>query len=422
MEREEGGVTGFQHEAGSDVMKTPAEVGAIKKLHELGWGTKRIARELGISKNTVRKYLALDGIIEYQAPERPSLLNEHQEWIEEEYRRHRGNAEVVRQELERQKGVSVSLRTIERAVEGQRKLIAAEAKATLRFETAPGVQAQADFGSRAVQIGGQEIQAHFFVMTLGYSRRIFAAPFMDETRDSWQSGMERGFLHFGGVTEELLIDNPKALVRSHDIRTRKVEFSEPFHAFARYWGFEPVACAPYRARTKGKDESGVGYVKKNAIAGRSFASWEDLEGHLAWWMREIADQRIHGTTGERPADRFERERGALRNIDGRALFVQVRELTRRVHTDICVEVDTNHYSVPWRYIGEEVTVRMDARTLVVQHAGVTIARHAISQARRARIIDRSHFGGISALHLEKTVRGDLERPLSDYEFAAGGHE
>ena len=104
---------------------------------------------------------------------------------------------------------------------------------------------------------------------------------MAETRDSWQSGMERGFLRFGEVTEELLIDKPKALVRNHDIRTRKVEFSEPFPAFARYWGFEPIACARYRACTKGKDESGVGYVKKNAIAGRSFASCGDLEGHLA---------------------------------------------------------------------------------------------------------------------------------------------
>src|SRR3712207_9087744 len=89
--------------------------------------------------------------------------------------------------------------------------------------------------------------------------------------------------------------------------TREVLFNARFHAFARCWDVRPVACAPYRARTKGKDERGVGYVKHNAIAGRGFASWAALEAHLAWWMREVADVRVHGTTGEAPIGRVERE-------------------------------------------------------------------------------------------------------------------
>ena len=98
--------------------------------------------------------------------------------------------------------------------------------------------------------------------------------------------------------------NPKALVEHHDATTREVRFNGRLHAFARYWGFAPRACAPYRARTKGKDERGVGYVKKNAIAGRRFESWAALEAHLDRWMREVADQRVHGTTGVAPAERF----------------------------------------------------------------------------------------------------------------------
>ncbi len=126
-------MTSLRNEAGSDVMKSPDEVGAIKRLHELGWGAKRIARELGISKNTVKKYLAAGGWVEYRGAGRPARLEPHRDWIGEEYRKHRGNAEVVRQELERQKGITASLRTVERAVAGQRKLFAAEAKATLRL-------------------------------------------------------------------------------------------------------------------------------------------------------------------------------------------------------------------------------------------------------------------------------------------------
>jgi len=86
-----------------------------------------------------------------------------------------------------------------------------------------------------VQIGGEWVRVHLFVMTLGFSRRVFVAAFLDETRCSWQVGLERAFLHFEGISYEVLIDNAKALVKSHDIARHQVEFSGPFLAFARYW-------------------------------------------------------------------------------------------------------------------------------------------------------------------------------------------
>jgi transposase len=106
------------------------------------------------------------------------------------------------------------------------------------------------------------------------------------------------------------MDNPRALVVRHDAASRQVTFNDKLIAFAKHWSFRPRACAPYRARTKGKTENGVGYVKKNAIAGRSFASWEAFEAHLARWERDVANVRIHGTTGEVPMIRFERDASA----------------------------------------------------------------------------------------------------------------
>jgi len=124
----------------------------------------------------------------------------------------------------------------------------------------------------------------------------------------------------------------------------------------------PKACAPYRARTKGKDEHGVGYVKRNAIAGHSFDSMAALDAHLVWWMREVTDLRVHGTTGEAPIVRFqEKEAAALRPLEGRITFQLMRECVRRVHADACVELETNRYSVPWRLIGETVTVLVNAQ-------------------------------------------------------------
>lgn len=107
------------------------------------------------------------------------------------------------------------------------------------------------------------------------------------------AGTQGAFLRFGGVPDEVLFDNPQALVEHLDATTREVRFNARLHPFARYWGFAPRACAPCWARTKGKDERGVGYVKKNAIAGRRFESWGAFEAHLDRWMPEIADRRVH---------------------------------------------------------------------------------------------------------------------------------
>lgn len=141
----------------------------------------------------------------------------------------------------------------------------------------------------------------------------------------------------------------------------------------------PRACAPYRTQTKGKDERGVGCVKRNAIAGHTFASLDALQAHLDRWMREVADVRVHGTTGESPIERFERdERRALRPLLSKAPFLQVRELFRRVHTDACIELDTNRYSVPWKLIGKQLSVVVADRELQVLYAGQEVARHAQS--------------------------------------------
>ncbi len=245
--------------------------------------------------------------------------------------------------------------------------------------------------------------------------------------------MEESFAHFGGIPEQILVDNPKALVTRHDPKTREVEFNDRFLAFASYWGFTPRACAPFRARTKGKDENGVRYVKRNAIAGRRFDSWEQFEAHLAKWMREVADVRIHGTTGERPIERFAREEAeALKPLEGRPPFQQVRELSRRVNSEACVEVDTNCYSVPWRLIGTQVTVQVADSQVTVIAGQDEVARHPQHQGQRQRIIDRQHLKGIVGAakpHWPSkplpeapppVPEGELLRPLADYEAVAGG--
>jgi len=158
--------------------------------------------------------------------------------------------------LAAEKGIKLSLRTVEREVAPLRRELEAEARATIRFETPPGKQLQIDFGERRALIGGESVEVYLFVATLGYSRRLYVRAFRNERQESWFAGLEGAFRHFGGVPEEVLFDNDRGLVVRHDRQTREVEFNVRLHAFARHWRFRPRACAPYRARTKGKDERG----------------------------------------------------------------------------------------------------------------------------------------------------------------------
>lgn len=414
-------------------MLAPQEVQRMLALHALGWGAKSISRELGCSRNTVRSYLRQGAWRAMDVSRRGSVLEPHGQWLAERLRRHRGNADVVRQDLARELGIEVSLRTVQRAVEPLRREMRAEAVATVRYETAPGHQLQIDFGSTAVVVGEESQRIHLFVATLGYSRRCYVAVFLHERQSAWLQGLEGAFRHFGGLPREVLVDNARALVDEHNVQTREVRFNDRFRAFCRYWGdITPRACAPYRARTKGKDERGVGYVKRNAIAGHSFASLEELHAHVQRWMREIADTRVHGTTGEPPLVRFEREAAALKPLPLKAPFLQVRELTRRVHTDACIELDTNRYSVPWQLIGETVTVVVAERQVRVLYAGQEVACHAQSLLRRTSVIDRRHLVGIvggqhaGVSWLPRTppappvIPAELLRPLEHYEAALGG--
>ena len=407
-------------------MLQPDEVAAMVRLHELGWGAKRLAKEFGCARNTVRRYLRAGGTVPFAKPARKSAFDGLDDWLRERFFRHGGNADVVRQELASEHGIVIGLRSVELRVQRWRRELKAQKRATVRFETRPGHQLQIDFGEVRVWIGDERVRVHLFVATLGYSRRMHIRPSIRERQVDWFEGMEGAFLRFGGVPAEVLFDNARALVEHHDAATREVRFNARLHAFARYWGFSPKACAPYRARTKGKDERGVGYVKRNAVAGRRFASWGAFVAHLEQWNREIADVRVHGTTGELPIVRFADEAGALRPLGGRAPFGQLRDLVRKVRPDCAIDLDTNSYSVPWRLVGETVQVVVLAGRVIVRHAGEVVADHPVCAGRRQRVVDRAHLAGLvgtGSFHATMATPMSppvLLRPLAEYEALVGG--
>lgn len=194
-------------------------------------------------------------------------------------------------------------------------------------------------------------------MVLAYCRRLFARAYRNERLESLLEGHAAAFTHLGGCPRTILYDNPRTIVREKDDAHQVVVWNPGFKDWMDFYGVEPRLCRYYRAQTKGKVESGVKYVKRNALAGRRFRDLEDLNDWLGRWAVEIADRRLHGTTGERPVDRFVRaEAAALRPVDRRPPPPRERLAQRIVPRDGYVAFDTNRYPVPFEWIGQQVEV------------------------------------------------------------------
>ena len=392
--------------------------GQLFALRRLGWGTKRIGEELGISRNTVKAWLRKGPERKYEGPVRKGVLEPHLGWLRERWQAGVRNGDVFRQEL-LGRGIRVSLRTVERALAPLNREWKVAEKATLRFETPPGKQMQIDFGEKWLEIGGVQQKRYVFVATLGYSRRTYAQAFGSMRQRDWIVGLEGAFRHFEGVPEEILVDNAKSLVLRQ--AGGKAVFHPEFAAFCDHWGTRPRACQPYRARTKGKVENGVGYVKKNALGGLAFEDDAHLDRHLLSWMREIADLRIHGTTHERPMDRFLlAERASLRGLGNHPGYLRTRLLTRRVATDGRLDVDTNRYTVPAQFVGETVDVVVEADQLQIHWQDRIIAEHSVHPGRHQVVEDPGHVLSFTEGQAKLGKPCEIQRDLSEYAKAAGG--
>jgi transposase len=399
-------------------------VTAIRTLAGRGVGKKAIAREVGVAVNTVRRYLRQPIRPGHQVrPAARRLTDDRRGEARMLYEGPAAGNAVVVQRLLAERGCTMSVRTIERSVADIRRAQRVAALATVRVETPPGDQLQIDFGQKRLQIAGVSVRIFLLVAVLSYSRRLFVKAFLNERGDDWREGIAAAFTQFGGVPRTVLGDNARALVLGRDRATGTVRFHPAYLAFCRDWDVQPRACGPYRARTKGKTEAGVKYVKRNALADQAFDSFGALEQHLAEWMT-IADQRCHGTTREAPRRRFERdERAALRPLPRHALPRRTQRLRRRVALDAFVDVDTVRYSVPHRLVRDHVEVLVEDRLVRIFHGADLVASHARSTEPFARVVDLAHYAGLWRAALDNAATPGLAllgRDLADYAAIVDG--
>jgi len=370
-----------------------------------------IARRLALDRKTVRRCLRNPAWRPYQRPARgDTLLAPYAESVRTRAPEVGYSAQILFQEL-RQRGYRGSYETVKLFVRPLRAAQLSAERTLVRFETPPGQQSQIDWGTARIPFRrGAEVR-HIFVLTLGYSRRSFYLPCLNETLPQFLDAHERAFEYFGGHTREHLYDRPRTVCQPSEGR---ICWNATFKAFAEYWGFEPRLCQPYRAQTKGKVESGVKYFKGNFLPGRAFADDVDLGEQLLQWMVEIADVRVHGTTHERPIERFAEECRHLLPTAGQPSFRLEARQSRIVADDWLVSYETNRYSVPFALIGQAVEVlRRDGR-LQIFHRGSLVAEHPELPGKyHLRILPDHGPGAIArtARRLRSTPGGEpLGRP------------
>ncbi len=345
----------------------------IHRLSAARVSVSEIARTLALDRKTVRRCLRQVTWQPYQRPASETLLTPHLAWLEARAPQVDYSARILWQELRAQRQYDGSYETVKRWVRPRRDATLRAALTWTRFETPPGDQSQIDWGQARVTLGGQRVVRHIFVLTLGFSRRAYYEPCEQETLHDLLDAHERAFAYFGGHTREHLYDRPRTVCLGG--QGAQLRWNQTFKAFADFWGFEPRVCRPYRAQTKGKVEAGVKYFRRNFLPGRTFRDDGDLREQLQEWMATIADVRVHGTTHERPCDRFRREAPALMATAGHPSFALEAQVARVVATDYLVSFESNRYSVPYRLIGQTVQVQRVGADVVMRHRGAVVATH-----------------------------------------------
>lgn len=384
-----------------------ADAIAIQALASRGWSHRRIARELGVHRETVARYVRR---VEEEAPQRSkpakappgpdppdgpsrqrqvgsgegscsskpttdaeappgsdgpaavptsgrSQCEPHRELILGLLERGL-SAQRIWQDLRSEHGIEVSYYSVRRFA---RRLGQSSSLPFRRIECAPGEEAQLDFGRGAPVVGpnGRRRRTWFFRIVLSHSRKGYTEAVFRQTTDELIRCLENAFDAFGGVPQTLIFDNARAAVVRPD--WYDPQLNPKLAAFCEHAGTVLLPTKPHTPRHKGKVERNVGYVKDNALKGRQFASLTAQNEHLAHWEATVADTRLHGTTRRQVKQVFEEvERPVLRPLPGQR-FPFFHEARRIVHRDGHVEVAKAYYSLPPEYVGRTVWVRWDGR-------------------------------------------------------------
>ncbi|MDO8294703.1 MAG: IS21 family transposase [Gallionella sp.] len=343
------------------------------------------ARALALDVRTVSKWANVEQFHSRKGVARVGKLDAYKAQIVRWLDTHPYSAQQILQRL-REAGYSGGLTIVKDYVHRVRPR---HQEAFLKLDFAPGETAQVDWGEfGTIGVGATRRRLSFFLMVLCYSRRLYLEFTVSQTMEFFLSCHENAFAAFGGVPQKIMVDNLKSAVLQRLIGAAPV-FNPKYLDFSRHWGFEIKPCNVRSGNEKGRVENGVGYVKKNFLAGLELPDFGALQPAATLWMETVANVRMHESTHQRPIDRFEVERAHLRRLNP-AGFDLARLSTVRATKQFRVPLDTNHYSVPARYAGQRLLLKAYADRVCIYEHDQLVARHARSMERHKDVDDPEH--------------------------------
>lgn len=388
----------------------------------LGQSDRAIAKDLQISRVTVRKYRDLAASAGYLDPARllpntreitsifgsrplkpcaVSSVLPYQEVVEELLDQ---GVEMMTifDRLRQNHEYTGSYSSIRRFVN---QLRPNKPRATIRLHSSPGEEAQVDFGSAGLLVDpmtGEPHQAYVFVMTLSFSRHQYAEIVFDQKIPTWLALHRRAFESFGGLPAKVTLDNLKAAVLEAALYDPIL--GEAYRRFAQHYGFLISPNRPASPQHKGKVESGVHFVKRSFLIGQQFADIREANRKLAVWVQERAGTREHGTTHQAPLALFNNEE----KDKLQPLPTDPFELTEikvvKLHDDCHVSIAGSYYSAPWTRVGHNLDAYLFERVVQLFEGTELVATHPRAQRKGEWHTVRDHYPPDKAAFLEKTPR------------------
>ena len=355
----------------------------IDLLTRQGLTPPQIAADCGVDERTIRFWQEQKSYRLRQSPRRPSKLDPYRQLVTRRLAEHDFTARQLLSQL-RTAGYTGGYSILKELVS---ELRPPRQEAFLPLAFAPGECAQVDWGQAGtLDVPGGKRRLSFFVMVLCYSRILYVEFTLQERQEQFLAGHQNAFLRWGGVPQRVMVDNLKSAVLSHP-RGQPAIYHPRYLDFARHYGFEVRACQPRRANEKGRVENAVGYVKKNFLAGLTVTSLSAVQTAAEQWMLE-ANQRQHAATRRRPIDMLPEEK--LRPLPAAGTYCIGLDREGVANALCRVHVDGNRYSVPARYAGSRVRVRISSDRILIYRQDQLIASHARSYSRGCDIADPEH--------------------------------
>jgi len=398
-------------------MKDWRMIHKIKAMYDEGQGSsiRSISRELGVSRNTVKKYLKMSGeeiAYHLNRKERIKILDQYRDHVIQLLKKYPGLSAVkIMRKLKGQGlDLTISDRSMRRYVHKLKETVVVRQKRYYEpvLDMIPGVQCQVDLGEiRNVRVGEALTTVYFTVFVLSYSRKLFAVLSASPINtESFIRMHDEAFTFFEGMPEECVYDQTKLVVIKEAYR--EVLFNELFYQYATTAGFDARVCRGYDPESKGRVEAGVKYIKQDFFYGDTFTSFAEMEKQFRDWIIKVANQRIHGTTHEKPEVVWQtREQPKLKPYLKPAMeLFHPKGIFRKVDKTSLLSFKSVKYSVPMLFQSSKVIVEEQGSLLLIYapETGEEIARHTISHEKGKTIKNNNHYR-------------DYNKDITSFEFS-----